>query len=157
MPPPKTQNFIDDDNFNDTLARDRDVPKLQESLVSESLDEEIYREHYQNVMKQKNEGEKNGGFQRNLLVPPIDLNHGKHAVARSKKSPKSQRQYQEDAQGPDGQGEGTAQAQPSLFYPEAHITLKDDESVALSKGEDNAAQLQQSRHKTSKPLQDPNS
>lgn len=65
---------------------------MQESLVSESLDEEIYREHYQNVMKQKNEGEKSGGFQRNLLVPPIDLNnHGKTSGSRGKKSPKSQK------------------------------------------------------------------
>jgi hypothetical protein len=79
MPPLKTQNFIDDE------------PKLQESLVSESLDEEIYREHYQNVMKQKNEGEKSG-FQRNLLVPPIDLNnHGKTSGSRGKKSPKNQK------------------------------------------------------------------
>lgn len=148
MPPPKTQNFIDDE------------PKLQESLVSESLDEEIYREHYQNVMKQKNEGERSSGFQRNLLVPPIDLNnHGKPAGSRSKKSPKNQKQYTEDSHGPRGQnGElGTAQVAPQLFYAEADGVLDEDESIRLSKREDETAQLQQSRHRVSKPLHDPNS
>lgn len=86
-PQTKHQNFIDEDN------------KLLESNVSESLDDEIYKEHYdqQKAMMQQNQQ-----FQRNLLVPPIDLAGNTKALKKSqnsisrRKSPKHYKHYSED-------------------------------------------------------------
>lgn len=44
-----------------------------------------------------------------------------------------------------------------MFYVDARAALEEDESIRSSKREDSASRLQQSRHKVSKPLQDPNS
>jgi hypothetical protein len=67
-------------------------------MVSESLDEEIYKEHYsqQQAATQK--------FQRNLKVPPIDFSAGstkyknQSSSLKQKKSPKHQKHFSEDAE-----------------------------------------------------------
>ena len=69
-----------------------------ESQFSESLDEEILIQHYQ---KQQEEIQnQQSTFQRSLKVPPINFQNTKMGKnqAKSRKSPKSQKNYSEDLQ-----------------------------------------------------------